>query len=170
MTRLFSIVTLFSLLILASLMLYHTSDRVNGLERQLRALNAQIEDEQDSMHILKAEWVYLANPARIEAEAQRHLGLQPTAPRRVASLRDMGDLLPLHSGVEPVVHEQIADAEPVVQRTTPARTAPQTHHDRVIAALNAGRVNDRMNIQHTTAAEASTDKIGALIGSLGLHP
>jgi len=84
--------------IAASVMLYHTSDRVNALDQHLRKLNAQIEDEQKDLHVLKAEWVYLANPVRIEAEAKRHLSLQPTMPSRVASMKNMGDLLPPQNG------------------------------------------------------------------------
>ena len=176
MTRSYSsLLTWLGLTIAASVMLYHTSDRVNALDQQLRGLNTQIEAEHASIHVLSAEWVYLANPARIEAETQRHLDLQPTAPRRVAALRDIGDLLPLRNGVEPMPQTQLADAvipSPVhVQAAAPVvPQATHTKHDRIVAALNAGHINDHMIMQHSVVVEASSDSIGSLIGTLGLHP
>ena len=159
----------------ASLMLYHTSDRVTALDRELRSLNAQVEAEQESLHVLKAEWVYLANPARIKEAVGRHLTLQPTAPRRVAALQNMSDLLPLRDGVDAVTPVLTAQAAPVEKPATSTvaalveKTEVHSRHDRVVASLNAGRINDHMVMQHA-AVEASTDRIGALIGTLGLHP
>jgi cell division protein FtsL len=159
--------------IAASLMLYHTSDKVHALDQQLMTLNTQIDDEQRSLHVLKAEWVYLANPARIEAEAKRHLGLQLTAPHRIAALQNMNGLLPPEGETRAPV--QLAEASVPAKSAAPAVTEtkpdkPRTRHERVLAALNAGRINDHMTLQHTAAASASTDRIGALIGKLGLHP
>jgi hypothetical protein len=176
MTRSYSsLLTWLGLTIAASVMLYHTSDRVNALDQQLRTLNTQIEAERESIHVLNAEWVYLANPARIEAEAQRHLNLQPTAPRHVAALHDIGDLLPLHNGIEPAPQTQLADAaipSPVHAQAPAPMAAQVTHskHDKIVAALNAGHINDHMIMQHSAVVEASTDSIGSLIGKLGLRP
>lgn len=164
-----------SLTIGASLMLYHTSDRVNALDRQLRIINTQIEAEQQSLHILKAEWVYLASPTRVAAEAQRHLALQPTAPRHVAMMNDMAALLPLRDGVESAPPVQTADAS-TTAAPAPVPVAaplPQVSHnlrERVIASATSGHINDHMIMQHASKIEASTDRIGALIGTLGLHP
>jgi hypothetical protein len=172
-----SLLTWLGLTIVASVALYHTSDRVNALDQQLHSLNAQIDAEQESLHVLKAEWVYLANPARVEAETLRHLDLQPTAPNRVAALQNIGDLLPLHNGVEPAPQIRTAEAAPAparIQRTTPVVQAqaptPHTKFDRVIASINEGRINDHMMMQHTASSEAPTDKIGALINTMSLHP
>jgi len=169
-----SLLTWLGLTIAASLALYHTSDRVNALDQQLRSLNAQIESEQESMHVLKAEWVYLANPARVETEVKGHLNLQPTDTRRVAALQNIGDLLPLHDGVEPAPQIQTAQTAPA-PRKIPAHPVvqaaiPHTKYDRVIASLNAGHINDHVMMQHSAPVEAAPDKIGALIGTLGLHP
>jgi hypothetical protein len=180
----------FGMAIAASLMLYHTSDRTNALDLQLRGLNHQIEAEQQSLHVLKAEWVYLANPARVEAATRRHLALQPTETRRVMAMNDIGKALPLRDGDEPVYAQtapskasQITDtasADP----TSPAdavnlepkavkavfaslHTVAHNKNDHIIAALNAGHVNDHMIIQH--ASVSSADSIGSLIGSLGLR-
>lgn len=168
-----SLLTWVGLTIAASLALYHTSDRVNALDQQLRSLNAQIESEQESLHVLKAEWVYLANPARIEAEVKGHLDLQPTDTHRVASLRDMGALLPLHDGIEAVPPVEVAEAlqAPAPKKVASApREVPRTKYERVIASLNEGHLNDHMVLQHAAPAPAAPDRIGAMIGALGLNP
>lgn len=164
-----SLLSWFALAIVASVMLYHTSDRVNALGQELSALNAQIEAEQQSLHVLNAEWVYLANPARVESVAKRHLDLQPTQPDHVLALKDIGSLLPLHDGAEPAPQVETAQAAP------PAAPAPVVHvaqhkNDRVIATINAGHINDHMIMQHAAIAKPSTDRIGALISSLSLNP
>ena len=74
----------FGLAIIASLWFYRTTDNVLALEHQLRSINTATENEQQSIHVLKAEWVYLANPARIEAEARKHLAPAPAARQIVA--------------------------------------------------------------------------------------
>ena len=167
MTRSYSsLLSWLGLTIAASLMLYHTSDRVNELDRQLKALNAQIEAEQQSLHVLKAEWVYLSNPARIEAAAQRHLALLPTAPARVVAMRDMGSLLPMHDGSQPVY--AAAETEAPVVAAKPEMRVASLRSD----IINAGHINDHMIMQHKIEASstvmASTDRIGALISSLGM--
>jgi len=47
---------------------------------------------------------------------------------------------------------------------------PRTEHDRILATVNAGRINDHMTLQHAATSSVSTDRIGALIGTLGLRP
>jgi len=168
------------MVIVASLMLYHTSDRVNELDRQLRTINAQIDSEQESLHVLKAEWVYLSNPARVEAEVTGHLDLHPTDSKRVASLQNMNDLLPLQNNGTEIAKAakttpvQMAEAVPAAHDISEAPTTqlPHTRHERIIAALNAGHINDHMILQHKvetgSAVVASTDRIGTLISSLGM--
>lgn len=94
MTRASMTIFWFSLTIFVSLGLYHTSYRTEELGRSLRALNAQIEAEQKSLHVMKAEYVYLTNPSRIEAAARKHLDLQPTEPKQIAKLNKLAALAP----------------------------------------------------------------------------
>lgn len=166
-------------IIVASVMLYRTSDHVNALDMQLRTMNAQIEEEQERLHVLKAEWVYLSNPTRIEAETVRHLTLRPTELRRVASSLSAPALQPARidssygiASAESAAQPQIKSAIASYDKAKVAR--PRNPQDRIVAALNSGRVNDRMTIRHASAENsaiiASTDKIGSLIGSLGLRP
>jgi len=129
MTRVSSLLFWFVLTITASAALYNTSYRVQNLRQHVRALNAQIEAEQRNIHVLKAEWVFLANPARIEEEARKHLALQPTAPKQIAKLENLPDLLPAHAeqmAKAPAVEARLAQAVQAIQpglSTTAKRVA-----------------------------------------------
>ncbi len=164
--------------IASSLMLYQTSDKVHALDKQLRDLNAQIEDEQKSIHVLKAEWVYLSNPARIETKAKKHLGLKLTEPARVAALCDINDFVPMQEGVPaPVLLARSMAKAPAPVTAEPkkplmaqkAPDKPRTKQDRILASLNAGRINDHVTIQRAASA-APSDNLSAVIGRLGLRP
>lgn len=143
MSRASTILFWFSLTIFVSLGLYHTSYRVEELGRQLRALNAQIEAEQRNIHVLKAEWVYLANPARIETAARKHLALQPTAPQQVAKLTRLSSVLPTRTELAAAAGKKaVASLEPRPVARTPKSTPGE-----------AGRVNTHMVIR--AAAQTS---------------
>ncbi len=94
MTRASMILFWLSLTIIVSLGLYHTSYRVEEMEQNLRSLNAEIEAERSSIHILKAEYVFLTNPSRIEEVAQKHLKLAPTTPSQITRLARLKDVAP----------------------------------------------------------------------------
>ncbi|MBL8808429.1 MAG: hypothetical protein JNN22_16400 [Rhodospirillales bacterium] len=66
--------------------LYQLKHEVIALENDLSRLNRQIVQEQENIHVLKAEWSYVTQPARLQALAQRFLDLQPMAPRQFARL------------------------------------------------------------------------------------
>jgi hypothetical protein len=150
---------------------------VNTLDHRLRKINAQIDDEESTLHVLKAEWVYLSNPGRIEAETARHLKLLPTAAKRVADLRNLSLLLP-GEGNDAAASVRLAQAngatltpieKPIVRvAQTKPKERPKTERDRVLATLNAGRINDHVNMQHTSASASASvisrqDRIGGLI-------
>ncbi|EME69199.1 periplasmic protein TonB [Paramagnetospirillum caucaseum] len=59
---------------------------VKDLEHRLAGLNAQIHGNQETIHILRAEWSYLNDPARLRALSEKHLGMKPVTPTQVATL------------------------------------------------------------------------------------
>jgi hypothetical protein len=63
------------------LALYRIADHARVAEADLRATEAAIAGERDTMTVLGAEWARLTQPARIQALAERHLNLsdKPTA-------------------------------------------------------------------------------------------
>ena len=167
----------FGLTIAASVMLYQTSDRVNQLDQQLRDLNASIESEQQSLHVLQAEWVYLANPARIETLAHKHLSTRPTATTQIVRLEDLNEILPTRTEAmsrvavtaTPIasIHTTLAGlSTPDDSTNSHAKTkAPIT-----VASVDTGHINERMIMQRTASAQPLPDSIGALINDLGTHP
>ena len=122
MTRTTSLLFLIGLVIAASLALYRTSNQVQELDHQLHSLNAAIEGERQNMHVLKAEWVFLANPTRVEAAAKKHLdALRPTAPKQIASLGDIGALLPAR-GEAPAPAAATVSAKPLASLRSTLKT------------------------------------------------
>ena len=71
----------FGLAGLASVALFNITFKVEQLQDELNLLNKQILQDQKTVHVLQAEWSYLARPERIEALARRLLPYlqQPTA-------------------------------------------------------------------------------------------
>jgi cell division protein FtsL len=139
MTRTSSILVWFSLTLFASLGLYHTSYKVEELDRELRAFNSKIEAEKKNIHVLKAEWVYLSNPARIEEAARKHLDLKPTAPQQVTGLHKISQILPSRKDI-------LAKAKSVPSTYETSTQRPVAHNPKV-AASETGRVNTRLVIQ-----------------------
>ena len=66
--------------------LYKIKHGVSDLEKDLRLVRGQIAHAQESIHLLKAEWVYLNNPHRLEELNKKHLKLKPVETIQMASL------------------------------------------------------------------------------------
>jgi hypothetical protein len=171
MIRASQILFWFGLSIAASLALYHTSDRTRELDHQLRDIDAAIEGERESIHVLNAEWVYLANPARVEAETKKHLALRPTAPKQVIALADLDDALPTRAQA---MESVAVSSTPIASVEASAIPEPPPMPARKIAAAaDRGHINNRMAIGNKptrTASAAAHDQIGTLINQLGTHP
>ena len=157
MIRASQILFWFGLSIAASLALYHTSDRVQELDRQLHDINVSIEAEQQSIHVLKAEWVYLANPARVEAETKKHLALRPTAPKQVIGSPISAMPLPTRKKRWPRLPiNGTADRQRQNRRCRAARSSACAAAARKACRhcrrnCDAGHINDRMILQHASA-------------------
>ncbi|CUW38587.1 Putative Periplasmic protein TonB [Magnetospirillum sp. XM-1] len=59
---------------------------VKDLEHRLAGLNAEIHRNQETIHILRAEWSYLNDPVRLRTLSEKHLGMKPVTPTQVATL------------------------------------------------------------------------------------
>ena len=175
MIRTSSILFWFSLIIIASLGLYRTSNRVQQYEQQLETINASIDAEKQSLHVLNAEWVYLTNPARIEAAAHKHLALRPTAPQQVASIDTLPEVIPTRSEAMSTVAVNAAPMA-TVRTTLASRVVPQPvavlHGSKAktiaVASNDDGHLRDHMIMVQRTASAAPLpgDSIGALINDL----
>jgi len=149
MTRASMILFWFSLTILVSLGLYHTSYRVEELGQNLRTLNRDIEAEQRSIHVLKAEYVFLTDPSRIEEVSRKHLALQPTKPMQIASLNKLKYLVPTRME---------AMSGTVIRSSPIASLNPgMAHHKPQPVAEETGRVNTRLIIRKAASAGQAVD-------------
>lgn len=146
MTRASTILFWFSLPLFVSLGLYHTSYQVEHNTRQLKEINAQIKTEQRSLHILKAEWVFLANPARLEVAARKYLSLQPSTPSQITKLNKLAALLPTHNEtLETAAATQI-------DLTSPSNKQHPAAHNPKATSDEKNRLNTRMILQKTANA------------------
>ncbi len=62
-----------SLCLASGFSLFSIAFAVEDLEAELSAINRQIEQEREALHVLQAEWTYLNRPDRIEDLAQQLL-------------------------------------------------------------------------------------------------
>lgn len=70
-------------------LLFQVSFQVSALEDRLVTLNRTIVDNQESIHVLRAEWSYLNQPSQLAALAQRHLDLEPMKTAQIQSIADL---------------------------------------------------------------------------------
>ena len=74
---------------LATALVFQVSNDVQSLEGELKQVKREILREQESLHILKAEWSYLNRPERLGDLARRHLLLEPLAAERILTFVDL---------------------------------------------------------------------------------
>ncbi len=144
--------------------LFHTSYRVQELERELAGLHRDIIAEQEHIQVLKAEWSILNDPERLQRLVTQHLALEPTGSAKIAGF----DSLPFRT--------------PPVQPAPPVAFASFTVP---AARADAGRPfwvgsADGWNPLTTAAAthrpapvplhRRITDQIGVLMARLGVTP
>lgn len=79
--------------------LFSTAQKVQQSEDHLRRTAARLEQEKQSIRVLRAEWDYLNRPDRLEALVERNLELIPVDPESVRA--DAADLPETHSPLMP---------------------------------------------------------------------
>ena len=60
-------------------------NRVIALENDLERINAKIREDQNALHVLKAEWTYLNDPARIRNLSENHIHMKPLRGEQIIS-------------------------------------------------------------------------------------
>jgi len=74
-----------------SLILFSVKYQVQDLEAELGAMERTIASDRRAIRVLKAEWSYLNNPARLRGLAERHLGLEPVKPGQYGGIDELPD-------------------------------------------------------------------------------
>ena len=145
--------------------LYQLKYEVQGKEERLARLNRQIQQEQEAIHVLNAEWAFLNRPDRLADLANRHLEMTPVAPTQFGKVA----AIPERSLV-PVVAEAEAPAAPVVPVTAAAAKpalkaapAPKLHvaeAKRSLGTIEAGQLRTQ------APAKMSRDVVVIVDGAL----
>lgn len=60
-------------------------NEVASLENELENINAKIREDQNALHVLKAEWTYLNDPARIRHLSENHIHMKPVRGEQIIS-------------------------------------------------------------------------------------
>lgn len=66
--------------------LFNVAQNVRNYEGELKSLNREIAQEQETIHTLKAEWFYLNQPERLEKIARKHTSLEPIDEKNLLAL------------------------------------------------------------------------------------
>lgn len=90
-----------------SLTLFVVKYQVQDLEGELVQYNRTLTEDRQAIHVLKAEWSYLNQPARLRNLAERYLGLAAIETRQVGTADEFFPNLPAPfpvylSGQEPI--------------------------------------------------------------------
>ena len=70
-------------------LLFKVKYEVIDLESTLNEINRDIVSHQETIHVLKAEWAHLNEPARLKRLAREHLNLKPMGPEQLGSFSDL---------------------------------------------------------------------------------
>lgn len=100
--------------------LFQLKYQVQGLEQKLARINRQILENEEAIHVLKAEWSYLNQPERIDVLSRKYLGLQPLTGQQYSSFAD----LPLRDNAVAPGTEHPSEAAPNTTQKVPANPAP----------------------------------------------
>ena len=185
---------LLSFVAVAGVALFHTSYQVQGLREELSNLDRQIASENDGIQVLKAEWSFLNDPARLEQLASSHLTLKPITATQIAGfealpMRAAGATIPVSTqpGAPAAAPTQARKAAPlspqdkaaqgVRQSPSPGATlasvqvpaAPQQHrsirpHPVPVPTLAVTHASVRSG---GTGSLSTKDDIGSLLNRLG---
>ncbi len=77
-----------------SLTLFVVKYQVQDLEGELVEYNRALTEDRQAIHVLKAEWSYLNQPARLRNLAERYLGLAAIETRQVGTAAEFFPILP----------------------------------------------------------------------------
>ena len=84
-----------SFALVAGVGLFQVKYEVQALEKDLTRLHRQILHDQEAIHVLRAEWSYLNEPARLTQLARRHLDMVPVTAAHLSRFEDLPEPLPI---------------------------------------------------------------------------
>ena len=123
----------------AALFLFNIKQEVREMEEELGIVHRDILRHQEAIRVLKTEWSYLNQPARIADLAGRHLDLRPLTARQFVRL---DDLPPRSARPAPSEVPAVAGAVPTLAPTlakAPAAKAPAPRKDTALTEAGNAR-------------------------------
>jgi len=66
---------------------YFVKYSAQDMQRKVAALEKQLQQEREALHLLRAEWAYLNRPERLSRLATQHLQMVPVVPAALTSLQ-----------------------------------------------------------------------------------
>ncbi|MBT3808707.1 MAG: hypothetical protein HOL07_09360 [Rhodospirillaceae bacterium] len=123
--------------------LFQIAFEVSELDDELAQLNTDIRTDRDAIHVLRAEWSFLNQPARLEELTRRHLDLLPVSGAQIAGtgavpVLPQDELPTTGSNIAGVVTPAAipAAARAAAPRAKPAAPAPRPSVTRVAEKVN----------------------------------
>jgi hypothetical protein len=111
--------------------LFFVKHEVKEQEIRLADLNMDIQRNQEAIHVLKAEWSYLNDPARLRQLSEKFLGMRVMGPSQITTLAS------LPRDAAPALAHIVAPAAPAPAKAEPAPAAkpdaPKMAAPRVLA-------------------------------------
>lgn len=72
--------------------IYQIKYDTRDLDTRVAELRRAIQEERDSVAVLRAEWSHLNRPERVERLARKHLGLEPLKSQQIVSSEQLVSL------------------------------------------------------------------------------
>lgn len=115
----------FAFAAISGFMLLQTSQDVQRAEEEMTAIRLNVENEQESIRVLQAEWDYLNNPARLEALAAQYLDINAPEGKKIEDAKILATPASLPAPFIPVLPSQKPESiiSPV-SYTAPVISAP----------------------------------------------
>jgi len=88
-----SVTTFLFLLAFSAAFLFVVKHKVQRLDKELKQITNEMNQEQENIHILSAEYSYLANPKRVKTLIVKHLSLKTVEPTNIFEEKDIPKLL-----------------------------------------------------------------------------
>ena len=68
---------------LVGVVMFSLKNQVQAMEGELNRINASIQEDVRSIHVLKAEWSHLNSPQRLRTLASKHISLNPARAEQI---------------------------------------------------------------------------------------
>ncbi|MBL8690790.1 MAG: hypothetical protein JNL04_16925 [Rhodospirillaceae bacterium] len=102
--------------------LYQLKYEVQAKEERLARLNRQIQQEQEAIHVLNAEWAFLNRPDRLADLSKRHLELSQVEPTQFSKVAAIPEKSLVQVAAE--AEASVPAANPVVKVAATAQAKP----------------------------------------------